>query len=224
MFAKHAAMRNVRLLVFPELSLSGYEPLLVSQCAMTADDARLDPLRRLASDAHMTIVAGAPVPSCDGGFHIGAFALSPDGSAFTYCKHHLHSSEESYFRPNSGESTLNIDGTVVALAICADTSHPEHAEAAALQGAGLYAAGVLFSPKGYAPDAVLMKQYASQHKMAVLMANYAAPSGGWTSAGKSAIWSSGGELLVSASGIGEALVYADLTTGVGHVDLLPIEC
>ena len=42
-----AAERGVELLVFPELSLTGYEPDLA--CELRPDDARLAPLRTLAA-------------------------------------------------------------------------------------------------------------------------------------------------------------------------------
>ncbi|MOA50251.1 hypothetical protein D3C78_1732440 [compost metagenome] len=44
--------------------------------------------------------------------------------------------------------------------------------------------------------------------MTVLMANHGGATGGWESAGRSAIWGSDGALLAAASGTGELLVIA----------------
>ncbi|KFX83972.1 amidohydrolase, partial [Ralstonia solanacearum] len=44
-FLHEAAARHVRLIVFPELSLTGYESAIAHEAAMHADDARLAPLR-----------------------------------------------------------------------------------------------------------------------------------------------------------------------------------
>jgi predicted amidohydrolase len=57
--AAHAA--GVELLVFPELSLSGYELPLLAGCLVQPDDACLAPLRDMARASGMTLVVGAPV-------------------------------------------------------------------------------------------------------------------------------------------------------------------
>lgn len=97
-------------------------------------------------------------------------------------------------------------GEIVALAICADTAHPEHAAAAADRGATIYAAGSLITPAGYEEDACRLKSYARRHSMAAMLANHAGPSGGLMGAGRSAIWRAGGELLVEGPPEAEVLV------------------
>jgi len=84
---------------------------------------------------------------------------------------------------------------------------------AAARGASIYAAGVLITDKGYAADAGLFGRYASEHGMACVMANYAAPTGGWVPAGKSAIWCAGGRRVVAAEGTEQALVVATRESG-----------
>src|SRR5262245_30231300 len=73
-----AAQEQARVLVFPELSLTGYELDLAEDLAFSESDARLTPLVELASSCCMTLVVGAPV-QIDGRLHIGAFILAPDG-------------------------------------------------------------------------------------------------------------------------------------------------
>jgi len=51
------------LLVFPEMSLSGYEPSMARDNTISPPDPRLDPLKDLAQRAHMSIVVGAPILS-----------------------------------------------------------------------------------------------------------------------------------------------------------------
>jgi predicted amidohydrolase len=213
-FAARAAKLGVRLLVFPELSVTGYEPDLAPSCALRADDSRLAPLRDLAGEAGMTVVLGAPLLNPGQKPHIGAIALLPDGSMATYTKQHLHGGEERVFAPGAGGPTLEVEGATVALAICADTTHAEHAAGAAARGANVYAAGVLITGKGYEADATLMRQYALEHGMAVLMANHSAPSGGWVPAGRSAIWAEDGRLVVASPGTEETLVVARKQNGV----------
>src|SRR5215211_6817431 len=55
-----AAKHGVSVLVFPELSLTGYEPDLAAELALTAEDVRLAPLRALARQHGIEAVVGAP--------------------------------------------------------------------------------------------------------------------------------------------------------------------
>jgi predicted amidohydrolase len=209
-FVDAAAAAGVQLLVFPELSLCGYELAGMGACALQADDERLAPLRERAASSGMTIVAGAPLAKPGALPAIGAITFHPDGRSSLYRKHFLHTGEERYATAGSAISQLHeVRATTVALAICADTSRQQHAHAAAVAGAALYAAGSLISVDGYDKDSAQLASYAALFGMDVLMANHAHASGGYESAGRSAIWARGGALLIAAPGPGELLVLAD---------------
>ncbi|QHG24229.1 carbon-nitrogen hydrolase family protein [Pseudomonas sp. DTU12.1] len=208
-FMVAAAEQGVQLLVFAELSLTGYEPALAAGLAIAPDNAVLAPLRDLARELHMTVVVGMPirVPSSSGVL-IGALVLAADGSMAVYSKQHLHPGEEAIFAAGSGGEALAWGEDRIALAVCADFSHFSHPHDAAKLGATVYAAGVLISEGGYAADSALLQGYAAEHSMVVLMANHGGPSGGWACAGRSAIWGPDGELIAAAPGMGDALVIA----------------
>ncbi|MGA2181708.1 MAG: carbon-nitrogen hydrolase family protein [Bryobacteraceae bacterium] len=220
-FAVAAADHGVRLLVFPELSLTGYEPAIARAHAVRPDDPRLDPLKRLAQNAQMTVVVGAPLLHRER-LHIAALALRPDGSTLAYTKQHVHSSEEQAFVSGTGGPLISVESALVALAICADTGHPEHAASAAARGANIYAAGVLITANGYEADAALFGRYAREHRMAVLIANHSAPNGGLTPAGRSAVWSEDGGLVVASPGTEEALIIATEQGGTWKGEVLVV--
>ena len=221
-FGAVAAGCGAQLLVFPELSLTGYEPAIARANAVRPDSSGLDPLRRLAEDAHMTIVVGAPVLNQRDELHIAALAIGPDRSVSTYTKQHLHPGEERVFAPGPGGPTLLVEDAHVALAICADTTHPTHAANAAARGAYIYAASVLVTESGYAPDTALLRNYALEHRMCVLMANHSGATGGWVSAGKSAIWSEDGGLVAASEGTEEAVVVGVRRNGEWDGIVLPV--
>ncbi|MEJ6816307.1 carbon-nitrogen hydrolase family protein [Pseudomonas sp. LF-5] len=208
-FMTVAAAQGVELLVFPELSLTGYEGAVAASLAIHPQDPVLQPLRDLARELNVTTVVGMPVRLPEKPVVlIGALILGADGSLGVYTKQHLHSGEEVIYAEGQGGPTLDVAGKTVALAVCADFSYASHAAAAAEQGADIYAAGVLISEKGYAPDTALLQGYARQHSMVVLMANHGGSTGGWVSAGRSAIWSADGSLIVAAPDAGDVLVVA----------------
>ncbi|WP_416047151.1 carbon-nitrogen hydrolase family protein [Cupriavidus basilensis] len=218
-FLREAAARPARLVLFPELSLTGYESTIVSEVAIHDDDARLAPLRHECIRSGLTAVVGAPL-RFDDGVRIGALTLMSDGKITSYTKQYLHSGEDATFAPGSGGPPISVDGETVALAVCADTGHPEHAAQASTMGAILYAAGVLFTANGYAADTALLRRYAAQHRFAVLMANHGADTGGWTSIGKSAFWDEDGCCVVAVDGPGAALVFASRADVGWHGEVL----
>lgn len=207
-FAEAAAAHGVQLLVFPELSLTGYELALARTHIIDPHSAMLHPLRHHSVRPRMTIVTGAPLAASNGALHIGAIVFLADGSLSTYSKIHVHSSEQHVFTSGPGGPDLNIHGTPVALAICADASNPQHAANAAARRARIYAAGAMIDISAYPRKSALLESYARDHRMAVLLANYSGDTGGDTSAGNSAIWSETGTLIAQSQGREETLVIA----------------
>jgi predicted amidohydrolase len=208
-FIDAARGHGVGVLVFPELSLTGYEPALAAALALDADPACLAPLRARAQAAGMTVVVGAPLRSAlPGRSYIAAFILHADGTLAVQTKRHLHAGEEHHFDAGDGGPPLDAGGMPWALAICADFGQPTHPAAAAHAGARLYAASALVGESGYPVDSALLQGYAQRHGMAVLLANHGGPTGGWTSAGRSACWDERGRLVAETAGPGDRLLVA----------------
>jgi predicted amidohydrolase len=210
-FIAAAQAAGVDALVFPELSLSGYEPTLLRDCLLKPEDPWLLPLRACAKQARMTIIVGAPVASPDARRpHIGALAFFADGRHAVFLKQHLHGGEDVFATAGStlASHSFALQDTPAALAICAESMHPPHAERAAASGAALYLASSLVSVAGFAAEVVQLQHHANALNMGVLLANHGGPSGGYTCAGKSSFWAPGGELVVQAPGAGDVLVIA----------------
>ena len=223
-FIMAAAKQGVQVLVFPELSLSGYERGLAAQLAIAPDAALLQPLRDLVREVGVTAVVGMPIRlSDDSPVLIGALVLAADGSLAVYSKQHLHPGEEVAFAPGAGGAPLIVGDDTIALAVCADFSHASHAAAAAEVGANIYAAGVLITEGGYAADSALLQGYAREHGMLVLMANHGGATGGWESAGRSAIWAADGRLLAAVAGTGDALVIARRQAALWRGEVVPVQ-
>ncbi|PHN25119.1 carbon-nitrogen hydrolase family protein [Pseudomonas sp. ICMP 561] len=206
-FMQCASEHGVNLLVFPELSLTGYEPTLADALMQDVDSPVLLPLRQLARETSMTTVVGLPLrmPGHEKPL-IAAFILHGEGSVGVYTKQYLHPGEEQYFSAGNGGDLINIAGLPIALSVCADFSHPEHPSAAARQGAQVYASSVLIGEAGYPRDSSLLQSYSRLHEMALLMANHGGPTGGWAAAGRSAFWDEKGVCVASTSGVGNRLL------------------
>jgi len=204
---ERAAQLGVSYVVFPELSLTGYEPELASTLAFTLDDPRLQPLIDAAISHNIHIGVGAPLRA-EGGIHIGLLILTPAGRVDSYAKIHLHPTEEQYFITGTTHHVWELEGLQIADAICADTSHAIHIRSCAERGAEVYIAGVVISESGYDADASVLQRYSQELDILVAIANHNRPTGGWQCAGRSAIWV-GGRLLASANETDHALVIAE---------------
>ncbi|MGI9627781.1 MAG: carbon-nitrogen hydrolase family protein [Longimicrobiales bacterium] len=212
-FVELAAREQVDVLLFPELSLTGYELELGHRLAFSADDDRLAPLIGLARANAITLIVGAPIAS--GSYvTIGAFICHPDGTVGLYNKRHLGSDEELAFMAGEPTPLVQLGGVPAALAICADASHPSHAEEAAQLGARSYLVSAFVTPEDLPRKVERLVGYAKLHTMPVVFANYGGPSGGLPSGGSSAIWSDTGALVAQLTAEGPGLVMASSRGGV----------
>ncbi|MEV0404535.1 carbon-nitrogen hydrolase family protein [Actinoallomurus sp. NPDC050550] len=206
-----AAAAGARLLVFPELSLVGYDLVLFADPSawITEDDPRLDVARKAAAENGVTAVLGGAYRDADGTGSIASLAMRPDGNVHVYRKHYLHGRERDLFQPGRTSSVLDVDGWHVALAICYDAAVPGHAEAAARQGAEIYAASALYTLREARRLDVHFAARAMDNRMFAVVANFAGTGPGWESCGGSGVWHPDGTRLTQA-GASPGLVTASL--------------
>jgi predicted amidohydrolase len=189
-----AAKKEVQLIVFPEMSLTGYQRELADELAFSENDLRLDAFKEKAVFNKMIIVAGAPI-KINSQLHIGSFIFLPDNTVSIYTKQFLHQGEEYFFSPNFNcNPTIELDNEVISLAICADIANPIHPQNAYKNKTTLYLASIFYTPNGIAEAYQQLSDYARKYSMKILMANYGGPSYQYESAGQSAFWNNNGEL------------------------------
>jgi predicted amidohydrolase len=215
-----AAEEHAQVLVFPELSLTGYELDLADDLAFSESDPRLAPLVEAASSWSMTLIVGAPV-RVRSRLHIGAFIVSPDRTIGTYTKHHLGAfpasancdgivppAEETVFHPGNLDPLVQFGDCTAAVAVCADIGRPSHPQHAADRGATTYLASMFVIPSELRKETESLRAHAVRHSMAVVLANFGGPSGGLASGGGSAIWSERGDLLAQLEATGSGVAVA----------------
>jgi predicted amidohydrolase len=201
-----AADQGADLLVLPELFLTGYElPAIVAApetYALSPADVRLDILATVCAETRTAVVVGAPTRDPESEeMHISALVLGRDGRfAAGYDKQHVDSAERSAgFSPGTSGCTLTVDGWRLGLGICWDSSYPEHARAAALDGCHAYLVGAMFGRgRGAHRRATVCPARALDNASYVVVANHNAPSGPYHGCGGSAVWNPDGTLLDDA--------------------------
>jgi len=204
-----ASNEGVNLIVFPEMSITGYEREDASLLTFSHDDSRLNKLKELAAEKKITIIAGAPL-KINSDLFIGEFIIQPDKSIKLYAKHFLHPGEEFYFKPSFDYNPkVLFDHEKISLAICADLDHPVHAENASKAGCSIYIASIFFSPQGIPSAYNSLSGYARMYSMNVLMSNFSGESWDRPSGGQSAFWDKTGSLIVKMNDSNSGLLVVE---------------
>ena len=206
-----AIANGADVIIFPELSLTGYEPELAKDLATTQDDKRLDVFQEISDKNAVVIGVGLPTKE-NGNVHVSMIIFQPNKERITYSKQHLYPTEVSYFTPGQKQVFLNIGDSIVAPAICYELSIPEHSEMAHKNHANIYVASVLNSVNGVDGDILKLSNIAKKYRMTVFMANYVGESGGYQCAGKTSIWNSEGVLVGQLNDKSEGLLIFDTET------------
>lgn len=190
-----AVQNNAQLIVFPEMSITGYERQEAHKLIFKKEDSRLDHLKKLSAENNIVITAGAPI-EIESRLFIGEFIISPDNSVSIYTKQFLHEGEDEFFESSfDNNPIISIENQKISFAICADIDNPLHPEHARKRETDIYIASIFFSPNGIPSAYSHLKSYAEKHKMNVLMSNFSGESWGSPSAGQSAFWNNKGELI-----------------------------
>ncbi len=189
-----AVSQEADLVVFPELSITGYEPELSKQLATSLDDSRFSEFQKISNTSNITIGVGVPIKS-NSGICISMVLFQPHQTRQTYSKKYLHRDEEEFFI--SGQSLAGLIGnkTNIALAICYELSVPEHSENAFKAGAEIYIASVAKSANGVEKASESLSHIAKKYSMTVLMSNCIGHCDNFDCGGKTSIWNNKGLLI-----------------------------
>ena len=189
-----AIAEGADLIVFPELSLTGYEPSLAAELATHSADPRFDRFQQLSDSGKITIGVGMPTKS-DDGIHISMILFQPLQPRLAYSKKYLHADEEPFFSPGQNFPTLEISGVNVAFAICYEISIPEHVEKACQSGADVYVASVAKHKNGMLGASERLAEIARKYSIPALISNCTGPADNFVGAGMSGVWDSSGSLV-----------------------------
>jgi predicted amidohydrolase len=232
--AHAAAERGAEVVVFPELSLTGYELDLGPALAFSEGDRRLAPLSEAARALRSILIVGAPL-RLDGSLHIAAFILYPDGTQAVHTKRHLGEfspedcevgslppAERVFFAPGTQAPLVKLASHQAAVAVCAESLQPWVPKEAAQRGAKTYLTSHFSLPQDREQRLVGLAKMAVHYDMAVAFANYGGPTAGLKASGGSTIFSQNGVRLgqLEAQGKGVAIAIEDAGGFRAHAVML----
>ncbi len=193
-FIRMAHSLQADLVVFPELSITGYEPALAKDLATTVHDERFDSFQLMSDEMSIIIAVGMPLKT-EEGERISLFFFQPNQPRQVYSKQYLHEDEFPFFTAGEGSITLTIDKERIVPAICYEISVPEHAAAAAQNKATIYLASVAKTKEGVEKARTRLSAIAQHYSMTVLMSNCVGRCDNFIAAGHTSAWNNKGELV-----------------------------
>lgn len=141
--AERAHNEGAKLLLTPELSVTGYPPedLLLREAFIQSVEAQVDFLaKQLAVYSDLRVIVGYPSRTYDGLQNVAGVLYRGEVIA-TYAKQKLPNhevfDEVRYFMPGNDACVFDVDGTKVGLIICEDAWHSAPAAQAKHAGAEL---------------------------------------------------------------------------------------
>lgn len=214
--AVRAREEGAALVVFPELTLTGYELAALAAdpglWLADAEDPRLDPVRStgIATAVNVALRMDGPRPV------IATLVHDADGShVTTYAKQHLFRHEQEVFAAGTGPGRFELGGIRFSLGICFDNHFADVPGAGAAAGCRVHLASSLYGTgDGIAERAAIHPGIARDFGMYVALANHVGPAGPWTGCGGAAVWAPGGALLAEADAHTPSVAVAEVPAEV----------
>lgn len=219
---ERAVKSNSDLVIFPELSITGYEPDLAKELATNIDHAIFNPFQVLSDKNEITIGIGMPTNTIDG-IHISMLIFQPNKKNLVYSKQILHSDELPYFVCGNYQTSLNIKGTKIAVGICYETLQREHFLKAKEDDADIYVASVAKPKKGIEKAYLHLPKIANEFNTPILMSNSVGHCDNFLSIGQSTVWNKKGELIKQLDDTNQGILIYDTELETVEIHQLKIK-
>lgn len=207
-----AVAGGAAVIIFPELSLTAYEPTLAKELAVDQHDNRFEVFQNLADTSQLVIGVGVPTKSGEG-ICISLVIFQPNKTRSLYSKKYLYPDEVQFFVSGENLPILEIDQTRIGLAICYELSIPAHSEMAYNNGVQIYLTSVAKSISGVENASKVLPDIARNYSMTVLMSNCVGYFDNTEMGGCSSIWNSKGFLIGQLNDRDEGILIIDTATG-----------
>ncbi len=208
MFIESAINNKADTIMFPELSITGYEPRLAKQLATNMDDHRFDIFKDMSTQGGINICVGVPC-LVNEGIQLGMIIFSAFRGAELYSKQYLHDDELPFFNAGPRRVLAFEQENKLSLSICYELSVPAHSQNAFEAGAEIYLSSVAKTADGVKKAAETLSGIARKYNMIVLMSNCVGHCDDFDGGGRSAAWNRQGELIAEMDATSEGMMIID---------------
>ena len=198
--ARIATEQPVDVIVFPELSVTGYEGgARFAQMAQRVPGAVTNILGQHATDFGVYVLIGMAVKEdVETVLYNGAVLIAPDGEvAGTYRKVHLPAEERLSFRPGYQIKPIETEVGILGVMTGWDLTFPEMARSLMLSGAEIILLPAAWQVKDVDMWRTLLVARAYENDIFIAAANRIGEEPSYAFAGQSAVLSPAGEVLAA---------------------------
>jgi len=208
---KYALFEKVDIIIFPELSLTNYEPQIAKDFVSDQWGSKLSEVQKISDTDNILIGVGIPTKS-NRGLHISMLIIQPDKPQLTYSKQILHSDEYPYFVSGKEQIILEVQNVKLSPAICYESLQEDHLKNALKLGAEIYIASTTMPKKGTLKALDHYSNMAKKYKIPVLMSNSIGPCDDFESVGQSSVWDEHGNLIGQLDSENEGILIYNTST------------
>lgn len=213
---RRAIELDVDLIVFPELSITSFEPELAQQLAADIEDSIFDSFQTLADGNSITIGVGMPIRTHTG-IKISMLLFQSNAKRTVYSKQKLHSDELPYFTCGDEQVFLKIKDRKIAFGICYEAMQKEHFIQGDQKEVQIHIVSVAKPQNGIEKAYEHFPKMAREFQTPIMMSNSIGPCDNFLSAGQSAVWNDKGELVSQLDSENQGFLIYDIETD--HVSL-----
>jgi len=127
-YVQQANEQKCDLIVFPEMTLTGFAPEISSVIEDASNSETLERFRLLSDEFNISIIYGVCLllDGNDKPSNVICYSVPGKKSEIIYSKCHLfsYSGEDKYIEPGNETATIELDGMNVGLGICYDLRFP----------------------------------------------------------------------------------------------------
>lgn len=211
-----AARAGCKLLVLPELFLTGYNlGAQLIDLAEPCEGPSLLVVREIAARHRMALVVGFPERSGEKIYNSSAVVDATGLVQTVYRKIHLYGeTERSIFTPGNEVKHVDLGDFRLGLAICYDVEFPEVARALARGGANVIVAPTCNMVPFWEIPTTIIRARALENSLCVAYANHCGQEGDLRYTGLSCVVGPDGKDLARAAIGDEELIVADVTSAL----------
>ncbi|MBR9860755.1 carbon-nitrogen hydrolase family protein [bacterium] len=226
-FSKHLALiklavaNGVDVILFPELSLTAYEPKMIKDLVPLVEQFDLSEVQDISNRHNLTILLGLPTKGTTNP-RISLRIFQANLEPIDYSKQLLHEDELAYFEPGSQQEFLEVKAVKIVPGICYETMQEKHNEIALAEKADLYLASVAKDQQGILKAVEHYQKLYHNTGVITLVSNCIGPMDGVICAGMSTVIHRH-DSLVLLNEKEEGLLIYDYHLGQVRKVLLPLE-
>lgn len=197
---------DVDIVVFPELTLTGYDLPAARATAAPIPGPLTDPLVEMAEAHDVAIVVGLPERDGESLYNVLIY-VDERGVRGKYRKQYLWGNERDVFDGGDGPETIDTEFGTVGFLVCYDLNLPESSLAYARQETDLLLVSAAWRPSFTHDWRLLNRSRALDGTCYVVGSNHVGSQAGREHAGHSLVAGPGGRILTEAGADRETIVH-----------------